>query len=301
MIILALDTSGTTASAAIMDDNIILAESSVSLKNSPSRKTLASEALKPEIPSETLTPTSTSETLTPTSTSETLTPKAPSTSEALMPMIDRLFQLTGMSLQRVDRIACTCGPGSFTGLRIGAATARGLAFATGKNLIAVPTLDAMAYTISCLNIPWVIPMMDARRGQVYTALYHNSKRVTDYLAEPVEDILELLKGKLKTGENIVFMGDGSVAYRDKINTATLASVGIAHADIESFNCASADFTPVSIAPECHNFIRASMVGALALTMPPAKESEFSLLYIRKPQAQRELEEKISNMPNGIQM
>ena len=217
-LILAIDTSGNTASAALMNDYIVMAESSVTLTD-----------LRGGGPSGRKTH-----------------------SETLMPMIEHLFKITGLSLNKIDLIACTCGPGSFTGLRIGAATAKGIAFAINKPLIAVPTLDALAYTVD-KNLPtgtWVVPLMDARRGQVYSAFYQDGKRVSDYLAEDVNDVMEILKAK--TGSNktvsskVIFVRDG---------------------------------------------LTASSVGAVALGMPVADESEFSLMYIRKPQAEREKEEK----------
>ena len=88
----------------------------------------------------------------------------------LMPMIEAALNAAGTELKDLDAVACVTGPGSFTGVRIGAATAKGLGMAWNVPLVAVPTLDAMAYTL------WgsgslICPIMDARRAQVYTALY----------------------------------------------------------------------------------------------------------------------------------
>ena len=248
MHILALDTSSTTASVALMDPYIVLAESSITLADlrGGGRQTH---------------------------------------SETLMPMIDRLFKLTGMTLSDIDYITCTCGPGSFTGLRIGAAAAKGLAFAAEKPLIAVPTLDAMAYTVTNLAMPntWVIPMMDARRGQAYAAFYNIGEdllinRTTDYLAEAVPDLLTMLKGQISERCRIIFLGDGASTNQDRIMSETW-TVG----------------TTATFAPSFHNRSRAACVGAQAINIikskypVPTSESDFSLLYIRKPQAQRELE------------
>jgi len=247
MHILAIDTSSTTASAALMNEYIILAESSVTLADlrGAGRKTH---------------------------------------SETLMPMVDGLFEITGMVLSDVDYIACTCGPGSFTGLRIGAAAAKGLAFAAKKPIIAVPTLDAMAYTVADTAAigTWAIPMMDARRGQAYSAFYHmggDINRTTDYLAEAVEDLLVMLKGQVSEGNHIVFLGDGASVYRECIENTGL----------ETWPAG----TSIAFAPPCHNYARAACAGARAIDMAKnsqyTDESEFSLLYIRKPQAQRERE------------
>ncbi|MCL2399143.1 MAG: tRNA (adenosine(37)-N6)-threonylcarbamoyltransferase complex dimerization subunit type 1 TsaB [Defluviitaleaceae bacterium] len=235
MKILALDTSGTIASAALMDEYIVMAESSVTLSNG-----------------------------------------GPSASETLLPMVDKLFKTTKLSLEDVDYIACTCGPGSFTGLRIGAATAKGLAFASGKPLIAVPTLDAMAYTITSLSSSsiWAVPMMDARRGQVYSAIYCGDNRTTDYLAEPVEVVLQMLKDKIEPSTHIAFMGNGAILHRNLITN-------------ESW--------PEGITLSFQDRNSAASVGGNALTMAGhgdyIAEKDFSLMYIRKPQAQRELEGK----------
>ena len=269
MRILALDTSGTSASAALMDEYIILAESSVTLANlrGLGHKNTVSCCLNPHFKQNEM--------------------RAKTHSETLMPMVNSIFEITGMTLSDADYIACTCGPGSFTGLRIGAATAKGLAFAAQKPLIAVPTLDAMAYTVTNLAVPgtWVIPMMDARREQAYSAFYHVSEdllvhRTTDYLADTVHDLLGILKGQISKGCHIIFLGDGASVNQDRIRSEAWPA-GIT----------------VGFAPPCHNRPQAACVGAQALNIIKNKypvstdESEFSLLYIRKPQAQREREAK----------
>ena len=91
-------------------------------------------------------------------------------SQTIMPMIDYLKNMVELELDTVDYIACSSGPGSFTGLRIGAATAKGLSLALNKKIVPVPTLDAIAYNVF-MNENLIVPIMDARRNQVYTALY----------------------------------------------------------------------------------------------------------------------------------
>ena len=92
-------------------------------------------------------------------------------SQTLLPMLDEVMRMLRMELQEVDAIAVSGGPGSFTGLRIGAATAKGLGFALQKPLIHVPTLDATAYNL-CGSDALICPIMDARRNQVYNGLYY---------------------------------------------------------------------------------------------------------------------------------
>ena len=91
-------------------------------------------------------------------------------SQTLLPMIDQMMGLLEMELDTVDAIAVSGGPGSFTGLRIGSATGKGLGLALNKPLIHVPTMDAMAYNLYGANA-LICPIMDARRSQVYTGLY----------------------------------------------------------------------------------------------------------------------------------
>ena len=91
-------------------------------------------------------------------------------SQTLLPMIDAMMTLLEMDIKEIDAIAVSGGPGSFTGLRIGSATAKGLGLALKKPLIHVPTVDAMAYGLYRAKA-LICPLMDARRNQVYTGLY----------------------------------------------------------------------------------------------------------------------------------
>ena len=91
-------------------------------------------------------------------------------SQTLLPMLDRIVQTLGLDLETIDAIAVSKGPGSFTGLRIGSATVKGLALALNKPVIPVSTLDALAFNL-CGHQGIVCPIMDARRNQVYTGIY----------------------------------------------------------------------------------------------------------------------------------
>ena len=95
-------------------------------------------------------------------------------SQTLLPMIDQIAAMTELDMDSVDAIAVSGGPGSFTGLRIGSATAKGLGLALKKPLIHVPTLDAMAWNLYGAS-GLICPVMDARRNQVYTGLYRFEK------------------------------------------------------------------------------------------------------------------------------
>ena len=91
-------------------------------------------------------------------------------SQTLLPMIDEMCRMTDFQLEKIDAIAVSAGPGSFTGLRIGSATAKGLGLALKKPLIHVPTVEAMAYNFYDTE-KYIVPIMDARRNQVYTGIY----------------------------------------------------------------------------------------------------------------------------------
>ncbi len=104
----------------------------------------------------------------------------------LMPAIDALLREARIAIHDIGLIVCAKGPGSFTGLRIGMATAKGLALAAECSLLSVPTLDALTYRFAVFPDP-VIPVIDARKGRVYTAVYRGADRTSDYLdLEPTE-------------------------------------------------------------------------------------------------------------------
>ena len=148
-------------------------------------------------------------------------------SQILMPMMDAIRQMTGMDLGTVDAIALAAGPGSFTGLRIGSATAKGLGLAWDRPLIAVPTVDGIAYNLyGCEQM--ICPMMDARRGQVYTGIYtFVPKKVNELKGEQIYD-MQVLHPQCVTSVDeiaqelnrrnlpVVLLGDAVPVYRDRL-------------------------------------------------------------------------------------
>ena len=115
-------------------------------------------------------------------------------SELIMEGMELVLGMAGIEKTDLQRIACMEGPGSFTGLRIGFATAKGLAFALDLPLIPVPTLDCMAYSYSF----WpgiVIPVIDAKKNAYFCALYLQGKRICDYLDSSIEELISLIKDK----------------------------------------------------------------------------------------------------------
>ena len=94
-------------------------------------------------------------------------------SQTLLPMLDEIAKMTELDLNTIDAIAVAAGPGSFTGLRIGSATAKGLGLALKKPLIPIPTVEGLAYNLYGTKA-LICPLMDARRNQVYTGIYEFS-------------------------------------------------------------------------------------------------------------------------------
>lgn len=197
-------------------------------------------------------------------------------SETLLPMIDAMTQFTGVDIESVDAIAISAGPGSFTGLRIGSATAKGLGLALNKPLISVPTLESMAYHF-VESDSYLCPMMDARRKQVYTGIYRfvdgKFTVVKEGCACPVD---ELMAACNQLDGRVVFLGDGVPVYQNMMEELLIVAHGYA--------------------PLHMNRQRAAVVGARAFDL--LKEGghlemagEHAPVYFRKSQAERELEAK----------
>ncbi|MCG6538214.1 MAG: tRNA (adenosine(37)-N6)-threonylcarbamoyltransferase complex dimerization subunit type 1 TsaB, partial [Syntrophales bacterium LBB04] len=135
--------------------------------------------------------------------------------EVLLPALEQLFLLTGFTPASVDLFVCTLGPGSFTGLRIGVSTVKGLALATGKPIGGVSTLEALA--MNAFPSPNLIcPMLDARKNQVYAGLYRMGSDALPKAVNPekLTDITAFLKEIDR--EEVVFVGDGAIRYENLI-------------------------------------------------------------------------------------
>lgn len=137
-------------------------------------------------------------------------------SQTLLPMLDEVAQMIELDLESVDAIAIAGGPGSFTGLRIGSATAKGLGLALKKPIVNVPTVEGLAYNlVGCLEV--VCPLMDARRNQTYTGLYtfqgNEMTTLKEQCAVGIDEIIDTIN---TTGREVVFLGDGVPVFRDYI-------------------------------------------------------------------------------------
>lgn len=150
-------------------------------------------------------------------------------SETLMPLVSEV--MSAEELKSVDYIAISGGPGSFTGLRIGSATAKGLGFALNKKLIHVPTLDAMAYNFvsdypAAEGRSIVVPLMDARRSQVYTGVYEITDVGVQTLLEgcaiATDELVDKLNEMFGAGVNVLFLGDGIAPAKEIIKSKLAA-------------------------------------------------------------------------------
>lgn len=194
-------------------------------------------------------------------------------SQTLLPMIDEIGRMLELDLATVDAIAVSGGPGSFTGLRIGSATAKGLGLALDKPLIHVPTVDAMAYNLYGTSA-LICPIMDARRNQVYTGLYHFEREFEVVKEQCAMDIRELIAELNARGERVIFLGDGVPVYEKVIRELMQ--------------------TEWDVAPAQANRQRAASVAALGAVSYAEGKTETAMDhapdYLRKAQAERELEE-----------
>jgi len=246
MRVLAIDSSGLTATVAIVEDEITLAEYTVNYKKTHS--------------------------------------------QTLLPMIDEMVKMTETDLDTIDAIAVAGGPGSFTGLRIGSATAKGLGLALDKPLIHIPTVDGLAYNVyGCEDI--ICPIMDARRNQVYTGMYTFSwkagEKENQSLREPVFQVMkmqmaisveELIRRLNNYGRRVVFVGDGVPVYKN------ILAEGLK--------------VPYAFAPAYMNRQRAAVVGTLGIKYYKAGKTETAMEhqpeYLRVSQAERERAEREKN-------
>jgi tRNA threonylcarbamoyladenosine biosynthesis protein TsaB len=195
-------------------------------------------------------------------------------SERVLKTIDRVLEDSGISIGDIDGFAVSVGPGSFTGLRIGVSAAKGLAFATGKPVGGVSTLDALAQNVR--YCPYLIcPVLDARKGEVYAALYRNTGKeglikLAPEIAIKPADFLE------RINENTLFLGNGVYPYCDLIRHEL---GGMAHIALSPFN-----------------FIHGSIVAQLGRQNLEKGEyldlEGFTPQYLRKSEAELTWKEKM---------
>ncbi|MBE6047018.1 MAG: tRNA (adenosine(37)-N6)-threonylcarbamoyltransferase complex dimerization subunit type 1 TsaB [Clostridium sp.] len=193
----------------------------------------------------------------------------------LMPMIENLLKDCNLSIDDIDGYVVSKGPGSFTGLRIGMATIKGLSFGSSKPYISISTLDALAYSLIDFN-GLICPIMDALRENVYTALYKNTNEKLENILEPkpmdIDKLVELLKER---NEDVIFTGDAISKHKDYIKA----------------NLPNAKFAPNHL-----SIIKASSLGELGLNLLKSgkyDDPNSAPIYLKQPQAVRELERRLS--------
>ena len=196
-------------------------------------------------------------------------------SQTLLPMLDEVAKMIELDLNTIDVIAVSAGPGSFTGLRIGSATAKGLALALNKQIVSVPTVDALAYNLwGCED--QVCPLMDARRQQAYTGLYTFSDgQMQTLLPQCAVGIDEITAKINESGKKTVFLGDGVPVFADYLK--------------ENLQ------VPYLFAPAHCNKQRAACVAVLGGILYRQGKAEDAAAhkpdYLRLSQAERERQEK----------
>lgn len=198
-------------------------------------------------------------------------------SQTLVPMLDELRNMIDLDMETIDAIALAAGPGSFTGLRIGSATAKGLGLALNKPIISVPTVEGLAYNLYGSD-KVICPLMDARRNQVYTGLYefvrqseknaYEMKHLAEQCAVDIQEIADTIN---ELGREVIFLGDGVAVFAERL--AEMIKV------------------PYSFAPACCNRQRAACVATLAQGYYEKDmiqtAAEHAPDYLRLSQAERE--------------
>lgn len=196
-------------------------------------------------------------------------------SQTILPMLDELKTMIELDLNTIDAIAVSNGPGSFTGLRIGSATAKGLALALNKPIIPVPTVDALAYNLWGARNQ-ICPLMDARRQQTYTGLYEFSAgKFQTLISQCAVDISEIVEKINETQKETIFLGDGVPVFEEYLEKNLTV--------------------PYTFAPASCNRQRAASVAVLAQELYKAGIVESASIhkpdYLRLSQAERERKEK----------
>ena len=234
MKILGIDSSGLTASVAVVEDGLLVAEYTTCYKKTHS--------------------------------------------QTLLPMLDKLKQEIELDLNTIDAIAIAAGPGSFTGLRIGSATAKGLGLALDKPIVPVPTMEAMAYGLFGAGV--VCPLMDARRKQAFYGIFElNGAGIRAIHTDDVDDIYAIIDMVNDIGRPVTYMGDGADAFRDIILEKTM---------VETY------FAPAHLSRQ-----RAGAVAALGMRYYIEGKCETAAahrpVYLRVSQAERERREFLDRL------
>lgn len=196
-------------------------------------------------------------------------------SQTLLPMIAALLDMVEVQAEELDAVAVSAGPGSFTGLRIGASTAKGLAWTLGIPIVPVSSLMGLAANVTEPGAV-VCPMMDARRNQVYYGIYRITDTIPEVIAEPdVAAVTTALEQACAVGGQVIYLGDGVPVYESVIKEKSTPGFRIADAS--------------------ERYQRGASVAKLGRFLYEKKQyvaaGEFAPVYLRKSQAEREREER----------
>lgn len=189
-------------------------------------------------------------------------------SQTLLPMAESLFKMLSITADDIDIFACSQGPGSFTGVRIGAATVKGMAFGRNRACVGVSTLHALAYNLRGYE-GIICPVMNARRSQVYTAIFESDGKKLTRLCEDMAIAASELDEKLAAyGKKVYLSGDG---------------VGVATSEFK--------MTAIEYTPEEQRYQSAYSVSQVALEQYKdgkyVSDAELTATYLRLSQAERE--------------
>ena len=197
-------------------------------------------------------------------------------SVTLLPMVKHMLEMTGLTTKDIDLYSVCAGPGSFTGLRIGVATVKGLAFADNTPCIAVSSLEAMAENLKCLN-GIICPVINARRSQVYTALFKSENGAITRLTEDATLLINELEEKLREYDNVWFTGDAYEMVSHMTNNTTPLL-------LRDFNAVGAAYVGI------RHYLEAEDKSVFNDTL-------LQPVYLKKTQAEREREERMSREAN----
>jgi tRNA threonylcarbamoyl adenosine modification protein YeaZ len=193
----------------------------------------------------------------------------------LMDLIDNLLKHCNLTVKDLDGLVVSKGPGSFTGLRIGMATLKGLSFGSGKPCVSVSSLEGLAYNVASFS-GIICPIIDALRNNVYTCLYKSEDNNLIPLTEPmcisIDELITIIKEK---SEDVIFLGDGTFKHKEYLK------------EILEKAC---------FAPNHSNYTRASSIGHLGINLLKRGIQDdlntSAPVYLRKSQAEREYDKKM---------
>lgn len=190
-------------------------------------------------------------------------------SESLMPTIEEIFKETNLTLKDINLIVCDIGPGSFTGIRIGVATAKAFSDSLNINCVGVSSLETLAYNVK--DNGFICSIIDCKNDNCYYALYKYENGIYSCIINPKADTIQNAISNLEQfSESIYFIGDGAIEYKSIISNSIKNAEFIDNNSIDTYN-----------------------LGLAGLNLYDSENynSDILPLYLRKPQAERQMEEK----------